>query len=904
MRPPRYFVYRGSVLASAYVISDTPAARATVLRRWKPGHEVHAWSPGKLLWLLPEAERTHCDAAPGLPLVSQHGRLTGAPLTTDELADLPPGIAVVEHGRLVARQPGAAVDVSAWLETARFAVAATVEPLGEPPPPPELGFVPRPRVDARIALGMAPLSSEGAAVQQSLRAGTPMPAQPQNVEAPAPISPAARSFFSGVRSVARWFRGLFRRREPNTSALAPPRQSWLDRLDAALTRMLDASRLTALFSQRQADYFARLMQMFEQGDLDQALRHAVPLADQRAPAAPARPLLGTPQPRASLDIPLRPAAPASGAYVVGDFYEQLRRRYRAAAEKLEAEGRYKEAAFVLAELLHADEEAIALLERHKQYELAAELAEARQMPPGMQVRQWFLAKNIPRAVAVARRHGVFGDAISRLSRTHHTTEAKQLRLLWADAFATSGDYLNAVVALEPLPDAKPLARRFIELGIAQGGPTAARLEVFRLVHDGDKADPTALLERLESDEPEAAAERAIIAAELQTQGLAVPGARQLARAAVRSVMRDAEGAPSPQLLELAADGALKADLPPHRLPDVKLDTRSPPIRVDIDGFDKGALAVRDAALLPDGRTVVALGEAGVRLLTRDGRTAAHFDVPAESLVPYDGGGRTLCLAARGEALVAARIDLAERKVEPLPQLSLLTWADGTDGSMWFVHDGQALCGLDLHEAKLRALWRVPMPAPYARPTRSALSLSVVPSPQPGVLEWWRYELSSLTLRNRQRLQLPQVNERLHVLPDGGLCVTQGGVAWHQLFASTERRQLVGLAGGVIVDVDGAGTWFSLVARSTRSARSGGRGVSAAEQGGDVGREPSAWEDGGMRWMLADVPNVSVRHVVQLPRSAGFRVRMRKDVAVWCDTDGRVLVVDLVYGRLLRSFRVR
>ena len=47
----------------------------------------------------------------------------------------------------------------------------------------------------------------------------------------------------------------------------------------------------------------------------------------------------------------------------------------------------------------------------------------------------------------------------------------------------------------------------------------------------------------------------------------------------------------------------------------------------------GAFAVSDAAYLPGGRCVVALGEAGVRLLSRDGRTVAHFDQPATDIVP-------------------------------------------------------------------------------------------------------------------------------------------------------------------------------------------------------------------------------------------------------------------------------
>ena len=42
---------------------------------------------------------------------------------------------------------------------------------------------------------------------------------------------------------------------------------------------------------------------------------------------------------------------------------------------------------------------------------------------------------------------------------------------------------------------------------------------------------------------------------------------------------------------------------------------------------------------------------------------------------------------------------------------------------------------------------------------------------------------------------------------------------------------------------------------------------------------------------------------RLPRTP-FNVRMRADVAVYCDVEGRVLAVDLVTGRLMRKLEVR
>ncbi len=871
-------VYKGSVLARAYALGDSPRSRAAVLRRWRPGHDVWRWGE-RLVWQLPSPERVACDAAPGLPLVEHLHRLCAAPFTARHLEGAPAGIAAVEGGALVVRPLGAAVDPARWLDVSSFRLAGPALPLGEPPPPPELVFAPRPVTDARTALGMQPLSAEGAAVAEALRTGHTEPA----AQAPIRIGPIARALVSTARRLTGWLSRLFARpaaappQGSSSNALAPrARPGWLERLEGWLQRVLDVSRLSAVVGRRQADYFARLMQMFEQGDLDAALRHAVPLANETAPA-PTRPSLGVPSPRESLDIRLGPRATGAGGYTMSGYYDELRRRYRAAVEKLEREGRYRDAAFVLAELLNAENEAVALLERHGEYRLAAELAEARGLAPGLQVRQWFLARDVARAVAVARRHGVFGDAVSRLQRSNHQAEARQLRLLWADSLASSGDFFNAVATLWEQADARPLTRRWLELGIAQGGHGAVRLEVKRLVLDGAKADTGSALKLLDSDDPELGLHRALLAHEVQAQGRLLDAgvAKSLARATVRTLVREALPAPK-ELLELAADGALKADLPPERTSDrVRLSSRTPPLRIDVEPWDRGALPVHDAALLPDGRMLLALGEVGARLVARDGRTVAHFDVPAESLVPFDAGGAALCLARRGEVFVTSRLNLLDRTVVPLPQLRLFTFCDGTDGSMWFVHDGQALSGLDLHDARLPALWRVPMPPILGRPQRSGIALGAVPSPAPGELEWWRYELPSLTLRARQQLQLPPVNERVHVAADGNTCVTQGGIAWLQQFSGSSRRQLTGLAGGVITELEGTGDWFSLVARS----------------------------ETGNRWMLADHGGSTVRFVAQLPRTQ-FNVRMRPDVAVYADAEGRVLAVDLVFGRLMRNLRVR
>jgi len=79
-------------------------------------------------------------------------------------------------------------------------------------------------------------------------------------------------------------------------------------------------------------------------------------------------------------------------------YGELRRLYREAFHRLESQERIEEAAYLLAEVLHAHEEAVGFLERHGRFLLAAEMAEARHLPPGLVVRQWLLAGNRERAL--------------------------------------------------------------------------------------------------------------------------------------------------------------------------------------------------------------------------------------------------------------------------------------------------------------------------------------------------------------------------------------------------------------------------------------------------------------------------------------------------------------------------
>lgn len=205
--------------------------------------------------------------------------------------------------------------------------------------------------------------------------------------------------------------------------------------------MLRNTLLGEWMRQRKAEYVRRLFEMFEEGDLHEALRHAIPLSKDMGEGA--REALGLPGPREQLTLQTQSSGATGSVFAGGpDLYSALQQRYRDAFRRFEREGRLDEAAFVLAELLGAVEEAVSFLERHGRFKLAAELAEGRKLAHGIVVRQWFLAGDVARAVAIARRSGAFEDAVARLERSN-PPEARALRLLWAETLAEAGDYARA-----------------------------------------------------------------------------------------------------------------------------------------------------------------------------------------------------------------------------------------------------------------------------------------------------------------------------------------------------------------------------------------------------------------------------------------------------------------------------
>lgn len=840
---PRAVVHRGVVEARGFVVENrvttAAEARRRILALWRPGTLVQRLDGG---WLvrMPAPLPVRCDRSPGLPLVAEGSVLYAMPLTAEQGRALkaPAGSLVRARDGTVVVEPldeAPLEDPAAWLDLSAY-TAARVEPMGEPPRPARV------LVPARVRRGT-----------KKLRA---------------------------LRSLL-----------PQDQAGPSAREKVDARLKQIAAGLLRALSLGGFLVRQQAEYLRRLLEMFERGDLGDALRHAIPLGGLE-PGSPTYPALGVPAPRSDLRLSLSRPSGGGRMGLSSNLFFELRRLYRRSFEFLAAQGRIEEAAFVLADLLRAEEEAVAFLESHGRLDLAAGLAEGRGLAPGLIVRQWFLAGDRGRAVWIARRTGAFADAVLRLERSQKKEEVHELRGLWASLLARAGDYAAAVEVLWPVRQARPLALGWMDQAIEQGGPPAARMLARKLALVPEQYGPvrTRVLTLLEDDSPEDAPSRQAFTDTLLEQTPPPAGAVTLARAAARSLIRDIgllgsdpAGDRLSRLTELADDGALRADVPPLPTPTtVPLLARTEPLRLEIRGNDVGAMPAFDIAFLPNGQTLVALGEAGARLLSREGRTVVDFDQPAHRIVVSDHGDRAIALARRGEAWRLARLDLVSRRAQHWCEARIDVFARDYEGGLWFVATGRDVVAIDTAGRRFDGPWGVPdLDGTVVAIARSASRCSVLAAGRR--FELWSYEAPSLTLRLRTDVplgsgDLSTLPHRLALSPEGGLAELAAERDRHRLFVhrpTTCCPTALGLEDGEPAGLALNADWVACLLR----------------------------EATGIRLVLRDLKQGTTRAEVRLNRATKASSRLGSDILAAGDDVGRVLVVELDGGRVLRELRV-
>ena len=209
-----------------------------------------------------------------------------------------------------------------------------------------------------------------------------------------------------------------------------------------------------------------------------------------------------------------------------------------------------------------------------------------------------------------------------------------------------------------------------------------------------------------------------------------------------------------ELLNYINDGALKADFQGMTFPDIQksplgesLAGRPSPREITVQDF--GSTEIYDFCSLPGGRSLIALGEAGVRVISRKGKIIRHFDIPAHSLVVSDLKNRALALSPRGDVYRISRIYLDEPKAEYWLDANLDQFADTFDGAIWFISVGNNLYAIDVHAKSLKSFWHVSkLPGPLKHLARSANNLAFVGFEEDHLKFLWRYDLPQFILRER------------------------------------------------------------------------------------------------------------------------------------------------------------
>ena len=661
----------------------------------------------------------------------------------------------------------APIDPASWFDVSALRVEAA-SALAAPAPPAEV-LSDVEKVNLRGRIGIGEVSQEQADVLATLRGEKPpRPALLARFKTWSTSRERSGDWGRRPSALSRFRAWLVPQPSSSTGMVASHSNSpgLFQKATAWWRRRIMSSRLGRALGRRQGKYLSKVLDLFENGNFDEAMKRAIPLSSDFGEASAA---MGLPGRRNDFRINMAGSSPGPSFNLQDDFFDALRRQYRRALEQLLREDKIDEAAFILLELLKEDEEGIALLEKHQRFAMAAQIAESRNMPPERVVRQWLLADETERALHIARRHHAFAPAI-RMLQASHPEEASRLTLCWADWAATSGDYVTAVDAAWTV--APRLAATWIDRGIALGGVAAARLVVRKVELDAAAAKTDALnivrsiLADATSQGREARLELGQALLDARDQ-LALGG---FARGLIRSLVGDYDGDKrvAEMLKKLGRQYAPVevADLPALATPTPRR-WHGNATHYDIAPSDRGVFEIFDACLLPRGEVLVALGDVGCAMLRSDGSWKHHFRAPAEQLVISDGGARAIGVSPRGLTFQLSKLNLeTRRETRWIDVVMRDDHGDGPrrpfpssyDGALLPCVDGESVSIYDALEAKPVVLWRVGDLGMHvlsvARTPKWLHVLGRHPSETDKAHSWERfsYALPSLRLHERQRLE--------------------------------------------------------------------------------------------------------------------------------------------------------
>lgn len=726
--------------------------RRRILALWQTGAKTFRFGENLILFF-PESVRVDCRRAFGLPLVRYDKILSAFPLEKRDLeffefADetiilsVQGNIETISIGDLTIEKP------ENWIDVSAFQIVET-ETLGEIKTNP-IVVEKIEKIDLREELGEVPKADEKLSeILQMLRQKTNENRKNGGIfhNKKSSTSNAFGSFFDSLKNLFSSKSGEFQTLE-NSSQNSP------NKLRKLWTKALFQMKIGQILGRKQAKYLSEMMEMFERGDLDEALKRAIPLEDMQSlkQMSEQMPFLGFLRPRSNLHINYGRQTPSSSSVMLGNqWFSELRELYRQTFDRLVAQNRLEEAAFVLAELLKSNEEAVNFLEKHKKFRLAAQLAESRNLPKETIVRQWFLSGEKKRAVQIAIQHNCFDYAVTRFEKEKHP-QAAELREIWAESLAESGNLTAAVNTLWKLENKRERANEWIDKVIEFGGSAAGEMLAKKLSLSPESFTEVKekLFKNLMENGFEAEEKRTAFASEALKL---TPNAelRMLIKPVARKILADGFGLLTAQnfrqIIEFSGDYALRTDLPKlSKTAAGKVKT----LIVEIAENDCGAAVVFDACLLPDGKIAVALGESGVKILSQKGKQIAHFDQPTHKFVVSDFGTKAIGLASRGETFRLTKFDFLNRHANYWCDASFSTFAPTYDGNLWFISSIDGIYAIDAHAKDFEAIWRVSEVGYVYEISRPKAKLMLLVNIAGKGFEKWWYDLPSFTLRSRNQ----------------------------------------------------------------------------------------------------------------------------------------------------------
>jgi hypothetical protein len=312
--------------------------------------------------------------------------------------------------------------------------------------------------------------------------------------------------------------------------------------------------------------------------------------------------------------------------------------------------------------------------------------------------------------------------------------------------------------------------------------------------------------------------------------------------------------------------------------------------------DSGATPVHDAVHLPDGRTLLALGEAGVRVLGRGGRPAFDLDQPAHRLVVSDRGDRALALARRGEAWRVSRLDLIGRRTEVWCEARFDCTAPDFDGSQWVIAAGRRLLVIDALDARFEALASLDLGETVTRVHAIGRSpaLCTVAFEESGTpLSRSCYELPSWTLRKRGSVPSPTgVPSKARSVFTAG---ANGTVALLSRPDADERADGRSPLLSAVLD--------NLAILEARLTVVSSRAEPVAVQVAPGWLAAAFLSTGGLDVRLHDESAMKERAQILVAGAHAASLRFGAETLTVADDRGRVLVIELAQGGVVRDARV-